>query len=64
MNRSDYSYIPGGVFSGVNMIEPDFPELMEDHPFIWQQSEYIIHGATPYVFTVLAVDRYFNKTIE
>jgi len=61
MNRSDYSYIPGGVFSGVNMIEPDFPELLEDHPYIWQQSEYIIHGATPFVFTILAADKYYNK---
>lgn len=57
MNRSDYSYIPGGVFSGVNLIEPDFPELMENHPFIWQQSEIIIFGATPYIFTILAVDK-------
>ena len=60
MNRSDYSYIPGGVFSGVNMIEPDFPELMEDHPFIWQQSEYIVFGATPFIFTILAADKYLN----
>jgi endoglucanase len=55
MNRSHNSYTPGGVFSGVNIVEPDFPELMEDHPFIWQQSEYIIHGATPFVFTTLAL---------
>lgn len=61
MNRSDYSYIPGGVFSGVNMVEPDFPELLKDHPFIWQQSEYIIHGATPFIFTILAADKYLNN---
>ncbi len=61
MNRSDYSYIPGGVFSGVNLVEPDFPELLEDHPFIWQQSEYIIHGASAYIFTILAADKLLNK---
>jgi endoglucanase len=61
MNRSDYSYILGGVFSGVNMVEPDFPELMEEHPFIWQQSEYIIHGATPFIFTILAADKLLNR---
>lgn len=61
MNRSDFYYIPGGVFSGVNIIEPDFPELMDNHPFIWQQSEYIIHGATPYIFTMLAVDRILGE---
>ena len=61
MNRSDYYYTPGGVFSGVNLVEPDFPELMEDHPFIWQQSEYIIHGASAYIFTILAADKLLNK---
>ena len=64
MNRSDYSYIPGGVFSGVNIVEPDYPELLEDHPFIWQQSEYIIHGATPFLFISLAFDQLLNEAKE
>jgi endoglucanase len=61
INRSDYSYIPGGVYSGTGLILPDFPELKDDHPFLWQQSEYIIFGATPYIFCVLAADKLLNE---
>jgi len=56
LNRSDFSFINGGVFSGTNLSLPDFPELKSDHPFLWQQSEYIVFGATPFVFCVLAAD--------
>lgn len=59
-NRSDYAYIPGGVYSGTATILPDFPELKSDHPFLWQQSEYIISGAAPYIFCVLAADKLLN----
>lgn len=62
MNRSDYSYTPGGLYSGVNLIRPDFPELKSDHPYLWQQSEYIVFGATPFIFAVLAVDHFLNQT--
>ncbi len=61
MNRSDYSYIPGGLMSGVNLVAPDFPELKDNHPFIWQQSEYIVFGSTPYIFLVLACDDLLNN---
>jgi hypothetical protein len=56
-NRSDFSYIPGGVVLGTNLIQPDFPELKEGHSFIWQQTEYVIHGAATYLFCVLAAER-------
>lgn len=61
LNRTDNAYIPGGVFSGVEVIEPDFFELKPDHPYLWQQSEYIVFGATPYIFCVLAADAMLNK---
>lgn len=61
LNRSDFSYIPGGVFSGVEIIEPDFFELKDNHPFLWQQSEYIVYGATPFMFCALAADRLLNQ---
>jgi len=61
MNRSDYSYTPGGLFSGINQIRPDFPELKSDHPYLWQQSEYIVFGATPFIFAVNAVDHLYNQ---
>jgi hypothetical protein len=55
-NRADFSYIPGGGGSGPNLIRPDFPELKEGYPFIWQQSEYVMGGASTYLFIVLAAD--------
>jgi len=54
-NRADWSYIPGGVVSGTGLIRPDYPELLE-FPYIWQQSEYCLGGASShYMFIVLAV---------
>ncbi len=61
INRSDYSYIPGGVYSGTGFLLPDFPELKDDHPYLWQQSEYIVFGAAPYIFCVLAADKLLNE---
>ncbi len=61
INRHDYSYIPGGVYSGAALVLPDFPELKDDHPFLWQQSEYMIYGATPFIFCVLAADKMLTK---
>jgi hypothetical protein len=61
-NRADWSYIPGGVVSGTNLIRPDFPEL-KDFPYLWQQAEYVMGGgATNYMFLALAADRVLNET--
>jgi hypothetical protein len=54
-NRAEWSYIPGGVASGPNLVRPDFPELKEPFPFIWQQAEYVIGGAASHIFLTLAV---------
>jgi hypothetical protein len=60
-NRADWSYIPGGVVSGTNLIRPDFPEL-KNFPYLWQQAEYVMGGgATNYVFLALAADRVLNE---
>ncbi len=56
-NRAEWSYIPGGVASGPNLVRPDFPELKEPFPFIWQQAEYVIGGAASHIFLTLAVQR-------
>jgi len=59
-NRADWSYIPGGVVSGTNLIRPDLPEL-KNYPFLWQQSEYVMGGgATHYMFLALAADQVLN----
>ena len=46
--------------SGPNLIRPDFPELKQPFPFLWQQAEYVIGGAATYIFCVLAADRLLN----
>lgn len=56
VNRADWSYTPGGVISGPALIRPDFPELKEPWPHLWQQTEYVIGGAADYIFCILAAD--------
>jgi hypothetical protein len=36
-NRVEWSFIPGGVISGTNLVRPDLPEL-KVWPFLWQQA--------------------------
>jgi endoglucanase len=61
INLSDWTHIPGGGVAGPARIRPDFPELKEPFPFLWQQAEYVLTGAATYVFTVLAADRLLNE---
>ena len=56
INRADWTHIPGGVVSGPALIRPNYPELLDPFPFLWQQKEYVIGGAADYIFTVLAVE--------
>lgn len=56
INLNDWTHIPGGGVSGPSLIRPDFPELKEPFPYLWQQAEYVLTGAATYVFTVLAAD--------
>lgn len=55
------SYIPGGMVSGTALIRPDFPELKETTPYLWQQSEYVMPGAASYIFCVLAADKLLSE---
>ena len=59
-NRADWSYIPGGVAPGTNLIRPDLPELL-DFPYLWQEGEYCMGGLTThFMYMVLASDRILN----
>jgi endoglucanase len=49
-NRADFSFIPGGVVPGVLVLKPDFPEHMEDWPFLWGENEYVIDICANYIF--------------
>ncbi len=57
INRADWTFIPGGVVSGPALILPNYPELMDPFPFLWQQKEYVMSGAATYIFLVLAADQ-------
>jgi len=59
--RHMWYYIPGGMVSGTALIRPDFPELKENFPYLWQQSEYVMPGAGSYIFCVLAADDLLNN---
>lgn len=59
-NRADWSHIPGGVISGASLIRPDFMELKR-FPFLWYQTEYVIHGAASYIFDLLAAQRLLER---
>jgi endoglucanase len=59
-NMHWWSYIPGGMASGTALIRPDFPELKEPYPYLWQQAEYVMPGAASYIFCVLAADHLLN----
>ncbi len=60
VNRADWSYIPGGVISGTNLVRPDLPELKE-WPYFWQQGEYVMGGGlTDYMFLALAADALYG----
>ena len=61
INRADWSFIPGGVVSGTNIVRPDLPE-MKNWPFLWQQTEYCMGGgATHFMFLVLGADHILDK---
>ncbi|MEQ8552585.1 MAG: glycoside hydrolase family 9 protein [Cyclobacteriaceae bacterium] len=59
-NRADYSFIAGGVVPGVLIIAPDFPENKEDWPFLWGENEYVVSGASSYLYLTLAANDLLN----
>jgi endoglucanase len=49
-NRADFTFIAGGVVPGVLVLKPDYPENMDDWPFLWGENEYTIGIAADYTF--------------
>jgi hypothetical protein len=45
-NLADYSFIPGGMITGVVIVQPDIPELKNAWPFLWYENEYVVDAAT------------------
>jgi endoglucanase len=48
-NRADYTFIPGGMVPGMIIVQPDFPELKHDWPFLWFENEYVIDTVANYI---------------
>jgi len=55
-NRADYTFIPGGMVPGVVIIQPDFPELKDNWPFLWYENEYVVDAATEFILTANAAE--------
>jgi len=60
-NRADMTFIPGVVVPGVLVLKPDFPENMDDWPFLWGENEGTIGGASSYIFLAQAVRDLLGK---
>ena len=55
-NRSDYTFVPGGMVPGVLIIPPDFPELKENFPFLWYENEYVIGAVSSFILAANAAE--------
>jgi hypothetical protein len=49
-NRADFGFIAGGIVPGVLILKPDYPENMDDWPFLWGENEYVIGLGASYIF--------------
>ena len=55
-NRSDNTFIPGGVIPGYIIIKPNFPECIDDFGFLWFEDEYVIDVASRWVLEANAAN--------
>jgi hypothetical protein len=55
-NRADYTFIPGGIIPGVVVVQPDFPELKSNLPFLWFENEYVVDTVTSYILAANAAN--------
>ena len=60
-NRADFAFIAGGVVPGVLMLKPDYPENMDDWPFLWGENEYTIGIGADYMFLANAAQELLTK---
>ena len=59
-NRADYTFIPGGMIPGVVIVQPDFPELKDDWPFLWFENEYVVDTTTAFILAASAANALTN----
>jgi len=60
-NRADFSFIAGGVVPGVLVLKPDYPENMDDWPFLWGENEYVIGIGADYIFLANAAQELLGE---
>ena len=60
-NRADFTFIAGGIVPGVLIFKPDFPENMDDWPFLWGEIEYVISLGASYIFLANAAHEVLGK---
>jgi endoglucanase len=60
-NRADFSFIAGGVVPGVLVLKPDYPENMDDWPFLWGENEYVIDIGASYIFLANAAQELLGR---
>jgi hypothetical protein len=60
-NRADFGFIAGGIVPGVMIIEPDYPENMDDWPFLWGENEYVIGLGASYIFLARAAQEMLGR---
>jgi endoglucanase len=60
-NRADFTFIAGGVVPGILVLKPDYPENMDDWPFLWGENEYVIDICSNYIFLANAAQELLNK---
>ncbi len=60
-NRADFTFIAGGVVPGVLVLKPDYPENMDDWPFLWGENEYVIDICASYIFLANAAQELLAK---
>ncbi|MBZ5582911.1 MAG: glycoside hydrolase family 9 protein [Acidobacteriia bacterium] len=55
-NRADGAFIPGGMIPGYILIQPDFPECIDDFGMLWFEDEYVVSEAASWVLAASAAD--------
>ena len=60
-NRADFAFIAGGIVPGVLVLKPDYPENMDDWPFLWGENEYVIDIGASYIFLANAAQELLGK---
>lgn len=63
-NRADYTFIPGGMIPGVTVVQPDFPELTTDWPFLWYENEYVVDTATAFILAANCANVAAHEPVE